>query len=112
VLSNVYFDTNEMAQATTSEAPGDVRDTHSTAVGEEMQPAGRGVPGISTATFFQGTEAGAQTSSALSHNPYGLCTPRRVLTPLTHSRTALVASDKPSANQPCPEWGSFKEASR
>jgi hypothetical protein len=43
-----------------------------------MQPAAPGVGETSTSAFSTGTEPGASAPGALSHHPYGLCTPRRV----------------------------------
>jgi len=53
-----------------------------------MQPAVRGVSATSTATFFQGTDAGAQSSSEFFAHPYGLCTPQRVFASLATRRQA------------------------
>jgi hypothetical protein len=70
--------TNATVRRSVQQAPGDVRDTRGTAVGEEMQLAVHGVRETSTSASSVGTEPGAHASLELSHNPYGLCTPRRV----------------------------------
>jgi hypothetical protein len=69
--------TNATVRRSVQRTPEDVRDTRSTAVGEDMRPAAPGVTEASTSTFSMGTDPGAQAPSSLSHHPYGLCTPRR-----------------------------------
>jgi hypothetical protein len=65
-----------------------------------MQTAATEVTQTSTSTFQMGTEPGASAPGALTHHPYGLCTPRRVFgsfaTPQrTFSRVHLTAASAP-----------------
>jgi hypothetical protein len=76
-LTTFIPNTNATVRRLVRQAPGDVRDTRSTAAGEDMRPAAPGVTETSTSTFSTGTDPGAQAPSSLSHHPYGLCTPRR-----------------------------------